>query len=148
MTSAIPATGLISIAIIIGAVVFQSAVVAPSVFGALDGDQAGQLLRRLFPAFFRLEIACGVIAAGAFGAAAAIGLPGTGPLALAASVAITLLAILSLALVAPINRARDAGDRAASRFRLLHGLSVALTLLVLLLGVAILFGYAAAAGGR
>ncbi|MCH5373373.1 MAG: DUF4149 domain-containing protein, partial [Planctomycetes bacterium] len=45
-----------------GAIVFQSALVAPAVFGELDGDAARRVLRRLFPRFFVLGIGLTVFA--------------------------------------------------------------------------------------
>lgn len=111
----------------LGAIVFQSALVAPAVFGELDAAAARRVLRRLFPRFFSLGIVLiGVALAAVAVAPIAPGVRSTS----AATLAMMLLAIgLSLALVPAINAASDAGN--ASRFRILHGASVLLTLATL-----------------
>ena len=111
----------------LGAIVFQSALVAPAVFGELDAAAARRVLRRLFPRFFILGIGLVGVALGAVAVAPIA--PGVRSTA-AATLATMLLAIgLSLALVPAINAASDAGNR--NRFRLLHGASVLLTLATL-----------------
>ena len=42
----------------VGAILFQSAIVAPSVFGVLDDAAARGFLRTLFPRFFRFGMIC------------------------------------------------------------------------------------------
>jgi hypothetical protein len=117
-----------------GAILFQSALVAPAVFGELDIDSARRVLRRLFPRFFVLGI-------------------GLTSLALIAApflqtddvvrtwIMVTLVAMLaaigvSLVLVPAINAAGDSGDR--RRFGMLHGLSVILTLASLAGAIAVI----------
>ena len=51
----------ISAGVWIGAIVFQSAVVAPAVFVDLDEAAARSFLRTLFPRFFRLGLVCGAL---------------------------------------------------------------------------------------
>ena len=81
------------------------------------------------------SIACGVVLIVALSLA---GMVGTWPSTLrwltAAAVLMTALAIASLWLVPRINAARDQGTSGHRKFRRLHGVSVALTLFVLLLG--------------
>jgi hypothetical protein len=110
-----------------GAIVFQSALVAPAVFGELDGDAARRVLRRLFPRFFVLGIGLTV-----FALLAAAFLPTDG--AVRRWTIVVLVAMLvaiggSLALVPAINAAGDTGAR--RRFAVLHGASVILTLVSL-----------------
>lgn len=123
----------VAAAVWVGAIVFQAFFVAPAVFREVDEAGAGRFLRAIFPRFFKLGLACGVVMIASLGAAGA----GAGP-ALAAAVVMTAAAGLSLFLVPRINAARDAGPPAADRFRRLHGASVALTLLVLGLGLVVL----------
>lgn len=118
----------------LGSIVFQSAIVAPAVFGSLDADGAGKVLRTLFPRFFRLGIACGVVAL--IGIALAAGTPNR-TLLLALVGAMLLANVVALAIVPAINAARDAGESGARRFRQLHGLSVGLTLGVMLSIIAV-----------
>jgi uncharacterized membrane protein len=120
-----------------GAIVFQSAVVAPAVFAAVDETQARRFLRTLFPRFFRLGLGCGVIMATTL-AIMTVNSRGSDLLTVLAVITATMLIFqaICLSLVPLINAARDAGDAGAARFRKLHRLSVILTVFVLLLGIA------------
>ena len=130
----------VAAAIWVGAIVFQSFFVAPVLFRQVSGADASRVLRALFPRFYWLGLGCGaamlagVLAAGQVGGGAGWLLP--------AAVAMLLAEALSLWLVPRINAARDAGKAGAGRFRTLHALSFALTLAVLLLGIAILVALA------
>jgi hypothetical protein len=126
----------ISAASWVGAIIFQSAIVAPVVFADLKVDAARRFLRTLFPRFFRLGIVCGVLMNIAI-LALVFTAGGSGKLlAIATASAIMLaLQIISLRLVPHINAARDAGEAGAARFSRLHRLSVVLTVSVLLLGL-------------
>ena len=107
-----------------GAILFQSALVAPVVFGELDAEAARRVLRRLFPRFFVLGLA---LIGGALASVAFAPVPAGTRTTVAATLAAMLLAIgLALALVPAINAASDTGNSA--RFRALHGASVLLTL--------------------
>jgi len=53
---------LLALALWVGAMVFFSAVVAPTVFQALDRPAAGKLLAELFPTYYRAGAACGALA--------------------------------------------------------------------------------------
>lgn len=119
-----------------GAIVFQSAVVAPAVFTVLDESQARGFLRMLFPRLFRLGLACGVVMATAL-AITSVSSRGSDLLTTLALVTAIMLIFqaISLSLVPLINAARDAGESGAARFKRLHRLSVSLTVFVLLLGV-------------
>jgi hypothetical protein len=137
MTAILVTLLLVVAGVRLGAIVFQSAYVAPVVFTELDEASASRFLRSLFPRFFKLGIACGasllvvlLLAGfpGGFGAPL--------PLLIAIAAAVTALDAAALALVPAINAARDRGDAGAARFRLLHRLSVLATLIVLLLDVA------------
>lgn len=120
----------------LGAMLFFSAAVAPTVFQSLPPDAAGQFLRRLFPRYFVLN---GIVA-GAAAIAAAVAAAWVPTVLLVASAA----ALFGLRLVAvpAINQARDAmvakegpagdgsaGDEAAGRrFQTLHRLTVLVNL--------------------
>ena len=135
------ASSLITIAAAtwVGAILFQSAVVAPAVFVDLDGDSARRFLRTLFPRFYRLGILCG----GVMGAGIVMLVWASGWTYLLATMAsavsaMLMLEILSLRMVPRINAARDAGAPGAANFDRLHRLSVMLTVVILLLGLGIL----------
>ena len=103
----------------IGAMLFFSAAVAPTVFQALPAEQAGAFLRALFPRYFLINGIAGVVAA----ALAFRPLPGA--LLLIGGAA---LIALRFAVVPAINKARDAmlaGDASARPvFARWHRLSV------------------------
>lgn len=129
-----------AVAIWIGAIVFQSAIVAPVVFGNLDQESARVFLRTLFPRLFRLGLACGAVMAA--GIAWLVVVTGSvDDLAALAGVTVFMVVagVISLGMVPHINRARDAGPFGATQFRRLHRVNVSLTFLILLLGIALLF---------
>ncbi|MEM7278722.1 MAG: DUF4149 domain-containing protein [Pseudomonadota bacterium] len=138
-----------SVGIWVGAIVFQSAVVAPAVFVDLEETAARSLLRTLFPRFFRLGLICGALMLGSLLWFAAVA--GWTTLLIALLVVTGVMIVLeaiSLAMVPRINAARDAGYAAQATFSRLHHISVLLTIAVLLLGISILVvvGARAAAG--
>lgn len=120
----------------LGAIVFQSAFVAPVVFTELDEAAASRFLRSLFPRFFKLGIACGVLLVALLIAGLFTGVVAPLPPLIAIATTVTVLDAAALALVPAINAARDRGAAGAARFRFLHRLSVLATVIVLLLYVA------------
>lgn len=136
-----PASALITIAAAawVGAILFQSAVVAPAVFVDLDSDSARRFLRTLFPRFYRLGILCGgLMGVGIVMLVWASGWSCLLAMLTSAVVAMVVLEIFSLWMVPRINAARDAGASGSVRFGRLHRLSVMLTVVILLLGLGIL----------
>lgn len=111
----------------IGIMVFFTIAVAPTVFKVLPQDWAGVYVRAFFPKYY-----------------AFLGLTSLAAVALADSVvfrvALSLCAalfFLALWLLTPrINAARDAGHH--QRFRALHGLSVAINLVQLMIFLGLL----------
>ena len=123
----------------LGAIVFQSAVVAPAVFAELDDAAARAFLRTLFPRFFRLGLVCGALMIASLVASVTAEGWSTTLAALAAvSAVMIVLNAISLAMVPHINAARDAGEAGDTPFRRLHRTSVLLTLAVMVLGTAAL----------
>ena len=119
----------------IGAIVFQSAVVAPTVFVDLDESAARVFLRRLFPRFFRLGLICGVLMLVGL---ALVGFDAPNALPIAAlTAAMLILEAASLWMVPAINAARDAGAAGKARFDRLHRLSVLFTVVILVLGIGV-----------
>jgi len=116
----------------LGAMGFFSFVVAPTVFHALDGPSAGRFLRTVFPRYYLFGAGCSLVLV-----TAALLSPATGIWVLGGGLALAGLAFGSLALVPAINRARDAGAAGAGRFRRLHGASVALNVIALLVAVGV-----------
>lgn len=139
-------TVTLALAIWVGAIVFQSAVVAPSVFTTLGPDDAGVFLRGLFPRFFRTGLFCGLaMLAGTalmYGAGARDGRL----IVLGAVTAVMVFLQFAAGRMVPaINAARDEGDAGRKRFGRLHGINVLLTIAVLLLGIGLLVALATAA---
>lgn len=129
----------ISAGVWIGAIVFQSAVVAPAVFVDLDEGTARSFLRTLFPRFFRLGLVCGALMLAALlGFGTSAGWSTTVILLALLATAMIILEAISLAMVPSINAARDAGQAGHARFVRLHRISVLLTVAILLLGITIL----------
>ena len=129
----------ISAGIWIGAIVFQSAVVAPSVFVDLDETAARSFLRTLFPRFFRLGLVCGALMLAALlGFGVFAGWTATVFVLSGLTGVMIFLEAISLAMVPQINTARDAGPAGEATFARLHRTSVFLTVAILLLGIAVL----------
>ncbi len=112
-----------------GTILFQSAVNAPVVFTTLDSDGARRFLRKVFPRFFQVGIAFGVVALAGLVTGAPL-LPGRS-LAITLLLAMVLANALALALIPAVNRAADEGAGGKTRFKRLHGATVILTLGVL-----------------
>ena len=113
--------GLFATAILLGSMVFFSAVMAPLIFTKLDAEIAGPFIRQVFPWYYLAVIVLGTLAALSL---FAIRLEDACVLA-----AVAATAVITRQLLMPcINRARDAvlaGDSSAGRgFSRLHKLSV------------------------
>jgi hypothetical protein len=128
----------VAIAVWIGSIVFQSFVVAPTIFKRLPPESAGVVLRALFPRFFRLGLLCGLVALGALLLGHVAGWRPSNMTLMVLLAAMTGSQLYALRLVPRINDARDAGPAAEGRFKRLHGLSVGLTVAVLLGGILVL----------
>lgn len=140
---------VLSAATWLGAIVFQSTVVASSLFSVLAVDDAGKVLRVLFPRFFVLGLICGALMLVGLAALAVDAGIGAMPLQIAGlTIAMLACQSIALALVPRINAARDAGPAAKAKFARLHGASVVLTIVVMLMavGVLVIVGNQAAGG--
>jgi len=111
---------LLATALLFGGTVLYSFGFAAFLFNALPAETAGPTLRRAFPHFYSFVIGTATLATGL--------LYREDPLAGGLMLAIAATTLLTRQLLMPaINRATDAG--AKSQFKLLHGLSVIITLL-------------------
>lgn len=117
---------LVLIAIQIGVIGAVSALVAPTVFKALEPSAAGAFLRRLFPRYFVTAAVLGLLASVSavlgdhLAAAAILGVDG-------------LCFVAARGLVPSINAAKDRGDPSFAR---LHLFSVVLNMAGLVLAIA------------
>lgn len=115
-----------------GVILFQSSIVASSIFKILPEENAGLLLRNLFPKFFLFLISLAILSTiSAF--LSDLNFVPFGLIEL-----ISFLAMLICYLIIPkTNQARD--EKKDSLFAKLHTVSVSLTLLVLILNISIFF---------
>ncbi|MAI98661.1 MAG: hypothetical protein CMH67_03605 [Nisaea sp.] len=123
------------VALLLGAMLFFSVVIAPLVFTGLDAETAGAFIRRLFPWYYLSIIVLAAPAAALLAPAAPY--PGMIIAAVAAG------AIIARQVLMPqLNRLRDlalGGDaRSDQRFNQLHKLSVVINALQLLALIAVL----------
>jgi hypothetical protein len=111
---------------------FQSFVVASSIFKVLPEDNAGILLRNLFPKFFQFLAALAL-------AALTIGLVyglEFFPLVFM-QLANFIFFVICYSLIPATNRARDENNK--KKFGILHTVSVLLTLLALIINLSLVF---------
>ena len=118
--------------IAVGVIILQTMIFAPTIFKTLEMEPAGKLLRALFPKFFRLLALLGLITL------VSLALEEDTCWVRYLLGALTLACPIICALLVPAtNRATDAGDK--TRFKVLHTVSVALTVIVLLSDIALPF---------
>ena len=108
---------------IVGVILLQTTIFAPTLFKTLNEKSAGKLIRALFPKFFLVIAALGVCSL------SAVLLRGEATLwQIAVAAASILLPLICRVLIPRTNRARDEGDE--KTFDRLHRVSVTLTVTV------------------
>ena len=115
-----------------GVILFQSFIVASSIFKVLPEDNAGILLRNLFPKFFQFLAA---LALSALVIGLVYGLEFF-PLVFMQLVNFIFF-VVCYSLIPATNRARDEDNK--KRFGILHSVSVLLTLLALIINLSLVF---------
>ena len=111
-------SGLIS-----GVILFQTAIIAPSVFKVLSSNNTGPFLRKVFPKLFMFVAVLSMVGL-------ILSLISSNTLGLIIFFG-SLLSMLICYFIVPVtNRARDEGNDIA--FKRLHNVSVVLTMIVLL----------------
>ena len=123
---------LFLISIWVGSIIFFSAIIAPTVFKALDEKNAGIFLRAFFPKYYVFGIILGIIAL-------ILGIKAMSLILVSMIVAMILLSIISRLMIPVINAARDMGVEGESRFKKLHTLSVFLNILTLIIGLIFIY---------
>jgi len=131
-------TALLLVATLFGGMMIYSFGFAPMVFSALPADQAGRFIRAAFPWYYLFV----VLTAGLGGAILSPWNSPSGGL----MIAIVIIGLYARQVLMPrINAARDGqlqGDAVAKRsFGRLHGLSVALNLVQLILAAYVLYRF-------
>ena len=104
-----------------GAILFHTAIIAPTVFKTLGPAEVKIFLRAVFPKLFNLLVFLGIIMLVLF-------FFGMGSIYVALTT--TILPLVCGRLVPVTNKARDEGNDIA--FKRLHSISIALTVVVLL----------------
>ena len=114
--------------IICGIVLFQSSIIAPTVFRVLDLEDAGAFLRKVFPRFFTLIMACSLLML-----VLVVLSDSSDKSRFMLPVANLVFSGISYLVIPATNRAKDDGEE--KKFKALHSLTVALTLLMLILNI-------------
>ena len=118
--------------LIVGAIVLQVAIVAPSMFRTLDMENFGKAIRAIWPKFFAMVAVLGVLSF------AVVYI--NGELSIfhsAIAISSVILASICYAIIPATNRATDNGDH--KTFKILHRISVSFTIILLVLNVAFPF---------
>ncbi|MDC3012221.1 DUF4149 domain-containing protein [SAR86 cluster bacterium] len=116
--------------IISGMIIFQSALVAPTIFNILSEEQAGPFLRKIFPKLFLTITLLGIFSF-------VIAIFNEKLLITLIPLTTAILMTICYSLVPMTNRARDDGN--AKLFSRLHFVSVSLTVFVLLTNISLVF---------
>ena len=109
-----------------GVILFQTAIIAPSVFIGLGPDHAGPFLRKVFPKFFILLAIIGIVTtvtAVTSGSSDQIWI----------GLATFVLASISYLLIPRTNKSRDEGNEKS--FKRLHNASVSMTVAMLIINL-------------
>ena len=114
--------------IICGLILFQSSVIAPTVFRVLDLEEAGAFLRKVFPRFFTLIMACSLLML-----VLVVLSDSSDKSRFMLPVANLVFSGVSYLVIPATNRAKDDGEE--KKFKALHSLTVTLTLLMLILNI-------------
>ena len=114
--------------LIVGVIIFQSLIIAPTVFRVLDLEDAGAFLRKVFPRFFTLIMACSLLML-----VLVVLSDSSDKSRFMLPVANLVFSGISYLMIPATNRAKDDGEE--KKFKALHSLTVALTLLMLILNI-------------
>ena len=114
--------------LIVGVIIFQSLIIAPTVFKVLEVDKAGIFLRKVFPRFFILIMVCSALML------ILVALSGSSDKTRFILPAANLVfSGVSYLVIPATNLARDDGEE--RKFKILHSMTVVLTLLMLILNI-------------
>ena len=110
--------------IIVGMIILQSTIIAPTIFTTLEQDNAGKLIRNIFPKLFKLIALLSLIMIiNSF-------VIETSPFLKIIYFTTFLLMTINFLIIPATNKSRDEGND--KKFKLLHSLSVLTTMLILL----------------
>jgi hypothetical protein len=110
--------------VIVGMIILQSIIIAPTIFTTLDQDNAGKLIRNIFPRLFKSIVFLSLIMiVNSFIIEASFFLK-------TIYCATFTLMIINFLIIPATNKSRDEGND--KKFKLLHTISVISTMLILL----------------
>ena len=116
--------------LVVGVILFQTAIIAPTVFRGLAPEHAGPFLRKVFPKFFVVLVVMGIVGA-------ISSLVGGATFQLWIFLITLVLGTLAYLLIPMTNKSRDEGNE--KLFKKLHNASVIMTVSILIVN---LFGLA------
>ena len=114
--------------LIVGAILLQVAIVAPSMFRTLDIANFGKSIRAIWPKFFAMIAILGILSLITVYLSDDLSIYHT----LIAVVSV-ILAIICYAIIPATNRATDSDDK--KTFKLLHRISVSFTVILLIINI-------------
>lgn len=110
--------------IIVGMIILQSTIIAPTIFTTLEQDNAGKLIRNIFPKLFKfIGLLSLIMVINSF-------VVETSPFLKIIYFATFLLMTINFLIIPATNKSRDEGND--KKFKLLHTVSVFNTILILL----------------
>ena len=110
--------------IIVGMIILQSTIIAPTIFTTLEQDNAGKLIRNIFPKLFKfIAFLSLIMVINSF-------VVETSPSLKIIYFATFLLMTINFLIIPATNKSRDEGND--KKFKLLHTVSVLNTMLILL----------------
>jgi len=111
--------------LIIGVIVYQTMFVAPTVFQTIDSKNTSKFLRKIFPKFFILIFILSALAI------IEAYYNSRGNTFYVIYMITSLFSILAFSLIPMTNKASDDNDK--KKFKILHSLSVLLTIIILII---------------
>jgi len=110
--------------IIVGMIILQSTIIAPTIFTTLEQDNAGKLIRNIFPKLFKfIALLSLIMVINSF-------VVETSPSLKIIYLATFLLITINFLIISATNKSKDEGND--KKFILLHTVSVLTTMLILL----------------
>ena len=118
-------TYLIFSGLILGVILYQTVFVAPTVFKTVDNVNTSRFLRKIFPRFFMFILITGILALidSIFNSRGSL-------LHVVYSVT-TFFSLFAFLIIPMTNKATDDNDK--KKFKILHSLSVVLTVIILII---------------
>jgi len=118
--------------LIVGAIILKVAIIAPTMFKTLDSSNFGKAIRPLWPKFFAMVVVLSI-----FSLITVYLHSDLSVYHMIIAVSSIVLAAICYVIIPATNRATDNGDHRT--FKILHRISVSLTVILLILNIAFPF---------